>query len=134
MGTHTCDQNCINTAGGFTCNCNTGYTLDGNGRSCNGTSKLSAVLSNTFFLFLVSSFIFSRTDIDECRSTTTNSCQQMCTNTPGSYTCSCGTGYRLNGDGRTCARKKHNCLVFHCSTRYIMRISYYLSTLVMLLL
>ncbi|XP_078679919.1 uncharacterized protein LOC144915421 isoform X2 [Branchiostoma floridae x Branchiostoma belcheri] len=42
------------------------------------------------------------TDIDECRdgSHTCNSEHGVCTNTEGSYTCSCDTGYA--GDGRTC--------------------------------
>ncbi len=31
-----CDQNCHNTIGGYTCSCNTGYTLDRNGYTCNG--------------------------------------------------------------------------------------------------
>ena len=26
----------------------------------------------------------------------------MCTNTPGSYACSCWTGYTLNADGKGC--------------------------------
>ncbi|XP_019615747.1 PREDICTED: uncharacterized protein LOC109463383 isoform X2 [Branchiostoma belcheri] len=42
------------------------------------------------------------TDIDECRdgSHTCNSEHGVCTNTEGSYTCRCDTGYA--GDGRTC--------------------------------
>ena len=35
-GTHDCDQVCTNTDGSFTCSCNSGYTLDSNGRRCNG--------------------------------------------------------------------------------------------------
>ena len=41
------------------------------------------------------------TDIDEC-DTNNGGCSQTCTNTPGSRVCSCNTGYRLSGDGRTC--------------------------------
>ena len=37
-GTDNCQQNCHNTGncGGFYCSCNTGYTLDSNGYTCNG--------------------------------------------------------------------------------------------------
>ena len=41
-------------------------------------------------------------DIDECRANT-SSCQQVCVNTPGSYTCQCRVGFSLNTDGTTCA-------------------------------
>ena len=40
-------------------------------------------------------------DTDECAGGT-HVCDQGCTNTVGSYTCSCGTGYRLNGNGYQC--------------------------------
>ncbi len=40
-------------------------------------------------------------DIDEC-STTINNCQQVCTNTEGSYSCSCSEGFTLATDGRNC--------------------------------
>ena len=42
------------------------------------------------------------TDIDECAEDRDN-CAQTCTNTVGSYTCSCLTGYRLGSDERMCS-------------------------------
>ena len=37
-GTDNCAQNCQNNGncGGFSCSCDTGYTLDSNGHSCSG--------------------------------------------------------------------------------------------------
>ena len=40
-------------------------------------------------------------DINEC-SGGSHGCSQICTNTIGSYTCSCNSGYRLGSNGRTC--------------------------------
>ena len=41
-------------------------------------------------------------DFDECASENSNGCQQNCSNTEGSYTCSCNVGYTLDEDGYTC--------------------------------
>ena len=54
-----------------------GYDLAANGRSCN--------------------------DINECLSSN-GGCSQVCVNQPGSYQCSCNSGYTLDGNGRTCSR------------------------------
>jgi hypothetical protein len=40
-------------------------------------------------------------DIDECI-LNTDGCVHICTNTIGSYTCSCRTGYRLSSNGHSC--------------------------------
>ena len=40
-------------------------------------------------------------DHDECAVDNGN-CQQTCTNTAGSHTCGCNSGFRINNDGRTC--------------------------------
>ena len=41
-------------------------------------------------------------DVDECTAGT-DSCQHNCVNTVGSYTCTCNSGYSLNGDGQSCS-------------------------------
>ena len=40
-------------------------------------------------------------DIDEC-AVGKGGCDQICTNTPGSYSCSCDSDFQLQPDGRTC--------------------------------
>jgi hypothetical protein len=40
-------------------------------------------------------------DIDEC-SSGIDLCEYNCTNSIGSYVCSCDAGYRLNADGFQC--------------------------------
>ena len=40
-------------------------------------------------------------DINECTMRTDN-CEQNCTNTVGSYNCSCNAGFSLNSNGRNC--------------------------------
>ena len=53
-------------------------------------------------------------DINEC-SERTDGCAQNCMNSVGSYSCSCGSGYRLASDGRgctdinECAEGTHGC-------------------------
>eukprot|EP00058_Branchiostoma_floridae_P014629 XP_002600117.1 hypothetical protein BRAFLDRAFT_66626 [Branchiostoma floridae] len=41
-------------------------------------------------------------EMDECL-TQNGGCSQTCTNTIGSYSCSCSEGFALDGDGHTCA-------------------------------
>ena len=41
-------------------------------------------------------------DIDEC-ALGISGCNQICTNTNGSYTCSCYLGYQISSNNRTCS-------------------------------
>lgn len=53
---------------------------------------------NFIFLKLIS-------DIDECMlwgRSGHDLCMGRCINTPGSFTCDCPDGYKLDEDGRTC--------------------------------
>ena len=41
-------------------------------------------------------------DQNECATVNNGGCSQLCTNTNGSYECSCVLGYELNADGFSC--------------------------------
>jgi hypothetical protein len=46
-GSHNCQQICQNTAGSFTCSCNSGFTLDSNGRTCTANPTPPPLLPTT---------------------------------------------------------------------------------------
>ncbi|RDD39379.1 Mucin-like protein [Trichoplax sp. H2] len=73
--THGCNQVCVEIFGSYRCQCNPGYRLSNDSKTC--------------------------TDINECLEQ--NACSQRCVNTAGSYTCGCRSGFTLLQDGRTCA-------------------------------
>ena len=52
-------------------------------------------------------------DIDECTNNTHN-CTQTCTNTDGSFTCGCNSGYVLDSDGVTCNGLYRNYTLYIC--------------------
>ena len=69
---------CINTIGGFKCECNVGYVYDESSHQC--------------------------IDKNECLQTG-QSClaPAQCINTPGSFKCSCPDGYKLDASGFNCS-------------------------------
>ena len=92
---------CSNAIGSFYCSCGTGYQLDENGMNCSGKIQTDFdQQQNDLHLVCV-----VHTDINECESNDSNNCDEnaQCTNTEGSYTCSCNTGY--TGDGVICTSK-----------------------------
>ena len=44
-------------------------------------------------------------DNNECANNDTNDCNQICSNTAGSYVCYCNSGYELGLDDATCVGK-----------------------------
>ena len=81
--------NCSDTTGSYGCTCSVGYT--GDGFSCEGKERLCLCHLSCF-----------TADIDECSNTTEYPChsQANCSNTDGSFVCSCLNGY--TGDGISC--------------------------------
>lgn len=70
------------------------------GKSCVGRHiHLIVCFTWTAIVGFISTFL----DIDECSSGYAHGCNQVCTNTPGSYQCSCyNCSYRISDDRKTC--------------------------------
>ena len=49
-------------------------------------------------------FYLLLSDVNECN-TTNGGCEQICTNTVGSFACNCSIGYLLDGNGFNCTGK-----------------------------
>uniref|UniRef100_A0A8C7KMX0 EGF containing fibulin extracellular matrix protein 2b n=1 Tax=Oncorhynchus kisutch TaxID=8019 RepID=A0A8C7KMX0_ONCKI len=69
-----CQHRCVNVPGSFSCECEPGFQLAGNNRSC--------------------------VDVNECEMGAP--CQQKCYNTYGTFLCRCEPGYELGPDGHSC--------------------------------
>ena len=77
------------------------------------------------FLFLFFFFAFTRIDIDECASNV-HDCHSSasCTNTAGSFSCSCNNPY--TGDGKTCSHSAAGKpLIFILCCREMLDIPYF---------
>ncbi|KAK0067663.1 fibrillin-3, partial [Biomphalaria pfeifferi] len=109
-GNKPCSQVCQNTVGGFMCSCFNGFKLDADGVSCKKCSNpyygkdcaSQCVCNGLGTCHNVKGCICNKgwtgtncnTDVDECTALL-DVCPagQVCTNTVGSYTCSCPSGY-----------------------------------------
>ncbi|CAL1533923.1 unnamed protein product, partial [Lymnaea stagnalis] len=114
-GNKPCSQACQNTEGGFKCSCYLGYKLLSDGVTCQKCDK--PYYGNNCSSQCVCNGLGScdnikgcvcnagwtgtncNNDVDEC-TTNSTACPngQICTNTLGSYTCSCPSGYTKVND------------------------------------
>uniref|UniRef100_W5KF76 EGF containing fibulin extracellular matrix protein 2b n=1 Tax=Astyanax mexicanus TaxID=7994 RepID=W5KF76_ASTMX len=105
-----CQHRCVNVPGSFSCQCEPGFQLAGNNRSCVDVNECEMGAPcqqrcyNTYGTFLcrceqgydLSPDGFTCNDIDEC-SYSSYLCQFQCVNEPGKFSCVCPEGYQLLG-------------------------------------
>lgn len=103
---------CVNLLGSYRCECQAGYIFNSISRVCEGKQSLpslhrskphwipmSAVCTAVWKFVLT---LYHLLDTNECRHYPGRLCAHKCENTPGSYKCSCTTGFKLASDGRNC--------------------------------
>ena len=81
--------------------CRSHFTNSALFRNTIRNSSSTRILNKSFTTLFVCLFFLTRIDIDECASGV-NDCHgsALCTNTVGSFNCSCNNPY--TGDGKTC--------------------------------
>ena len=92
-----CSHICVNNPGSFECQCHNGYSLSADGYSCQG-EKLLCQLYLYNMICLMSIILI---DVDECLESN-GGCDHNCTNSEGSFQCSCRSGYHLAVDNLNC--------------------------------
>ncbi|KAB1264045.1 Fibulin-2 [Camelus dromedarius] len=134
-GTHQCGEGqvCRNLPGSYRCDCKAGFQWDAFGRACVGSPSLSFLLDSGVPLPMQLPFYpgwrelasgpplppteaspAPATDVNECWASPSRLCQHTCENTPGSYRCSCASGFRLAADGKRC-EDVNECEAQRCS-------------------
>ncbi|KAK4816339.1 hypothetical protein QYF61_015653 [Mycteria americana] len=89
---------CVNTEGSFQCDCPLGHELSPSREEC--IVKWQEKITFPYKSRLTTNV--ASPDIDECM-IMNGGCDTHCTNSEGSYECSCSDGYALMPDVRTCA-------------------------------
>lgn len=110
-----CTVSCVNTAGGYNCQCGKGFNLNSAG-ICQDINEcqLDQTLCDQrcvnyeggYHCQCFKGFYYDTkkkmcSDIDECASNK-GGCSHGCVNTKGGYACTCPSGKYLSSDGRTC--------------------------------
>lgn len=92
-----CEHICTETQTGVNCSCNSGFLIVG--QFCRGELQFLPCYVAKLVIIII-------TDINECL-TNNGSCSHTCTNTPGSYYCTCPTGYVLQLNNHDCLKSKY---------------------------
>ncbi|KAL4224218.1 EGF domain [Mactra antiquata] len=112
-GISECSHGCLNHNGSYTCTCPSGFFLSTNNRTCEGVDDcVSDVCQhngtcvdghNSFTCMCNPGFIGTYCEEDKNECTVLNGgCQDNCTNSFGSYYCSCHENKTLLDDGLSC--------------------------------
>ena len=81
---------------------------------CQSEAQVSVLLFNYTNYSALNSCL-QLIDIDECL---LSPCNHTCTNTAGSFQCSCNDGYELDDDGRTCNGVLYMCTMNVVAKKY----------------
>ncbi|XP_022800806.1 uncharacterized protein LOC111338572 [Stylophora pistillata] len=114
--TDGCSDTCINTPGSFVCQCNAGYSLGIDKKTCTDIDECSPVgncmhvCENTQGSYNCKCNADFKVDPDDSKKCIpmnpcegNHGCQHVCYQSNGQDKCSCNAGYELNGDGKTCS-------------------------------
>ena len=114
-----CAQECVNTLGGFRCECWVGYEPGGPGEGAcvdvdecaPSHSPCAQGCTNTdgsFYCSCEGGYVLAGedgtrcVDVDECAGPQGGLCDSLCFNTEGSFRCGCLPGWELSPDGVSC--------------------------------
>ena len=73
-----------------------------------------------FFFFFLHFFVVSSNILDQDECKLHNPCGQNCTNTEGSFLCSCMPGYKLLTNGRSCEGNYTHLMIISAVTSYLV--------------
>ena len=104
-----CSHICHDTETSYYCSCKHGYKMLNDSKTCEGNSRKktkiyceqrNAEIIDVYKMERLKRKLSYFIDINECD--IIGQCSQICTNTKGSYKCSCTSDYVLSPNGRNC--------------------------------
>ncbi|XP_036387736.1 matrilin-4 [Megalops cyprinoides] len=115
-GKHDCQQICISSPGSYTCDCQEGYTLNEDKKTCTVINYCSfgnhscqhecVSVLNGYFCRCNEGYTLQEDgktcQQDDLCNTVEHGCEYQCVSTPGSYYCICPEGQLLKEDGKSC--------------------------------